>query len=844
MTLIKHFTEIDDDQLPLVGGKGLNLGKLTKAGFSVPPGFCLTTVAYREALNVGGAPGPGCVQLAEVPGLLESAILEAYQQLGRGRVAVRSSATAEDLPEASFAGQQDTFLNVSEPSELLEKIRACWASLWSERAIAYRYDHGIDDATLAMAVVVQTMIDAEVSGVMFTVNPTRPDELAIESNWGLGESVVSGEVTPDLFIVSRETGEVIRETIATKRQLIGREGVQDVAVDRRDIPSLPPDKVLELAQIGREVEQFYGAPQDIEWAFADGQFYLLQARPITTISDLAQLEELRQAEIQTLSEKADEGGTVWSRFNLSEVLPAPLPMTWALIRDFMSGTGGFGGTYRDLGFMPSPSVDTDGVLELICGRIYFNLSREAELYFHGFPLEHNFDELKSDIQKATYPQAKPNIKRSTTSFWFKFPYYVVKMVAADMKLRGVRKNFDKTLTEEIFPEFERYVQAEREIALENMPDEEVFAKFDEWHHKTLTQFAKDALKATVFAGFSYQQLAEKLQKCFDETEAGNYARALITGLEGDLTVETNLQLWAVAQGELSLEDFLAQYGHRAVGEFELAQPRWREDSAYVEQIIESFRANPDAAPAKHLEAQKANRLEMEQRLAAAFETNKKLAALRKQIESEINFTQRYMPFRETAKYYLMLGYELIRTALLEIDRRYQLDGGIFYLTPDELNPLAAGEDFGPVIAARKVKRSHLLRIELPDVIFSDSLDQIGETPEIEAVDELSGLGVSIGVATGSARVLHEPTDAQISDKNYVLVCPSTDPGWTPLFLHAAALVMERGGMLSHGAVVAREYGIPAVVNIPAATRRIQNGQLLRVDGNQGVVSIVAEDGDA
>ena len=168
----------------------------------------------------------------------------------------------------------------------------------------------------------------------------------------------------------------------------------------------------------------------------------------------------------------------------------------------------------------------------------------------------------------------------------------------------------------------------------------------------------------------------------------------------------------------------------------------------------------------------------------------------------------------------------------------------FYLTPDELNPLAAGEDFGPVIAARKVKRSHLLRIELPDVIFSDSLDQIGEPPEIEAVDELSGLGVSIGVATGHARVLHEPTDAQISDKNYVLVCPSTDPGWTPLFLHAAALVMERGGMLSHGAVVAREYGIPAVVNIPAATRRIQNGQLLRVDGNQGVVSIVAEEDNA
>ncbi|MBI1928967.1 hypothetical protein HYR99_32565 [Candidatus Poribacteria bacterium] len=851
MAWIKHFTEINDDDLPLVGGKGLNLGRLAKAGFLVPPGFCVTTAAYREFGRGEAFVVPiqnGVPHLLANASPLHAEILHAYHQLGVDRVAVRSSATAEDLPDASFAGQQDTFLNVSGESELLEKIEACWASLWSERAVAYRREHGIDGATVAMAVVVQAMIDPEVSGVMFTVNPTGGDEMVIESNWGLGESVVSGEVTPDHFVVSRETGEPIRETLATKRKMITREGIQEVPIDQRDIPSLRHEQMAELVKIGMQVEALYGAPQDIEWAFADGKFHLLQARPITTLTDAAQIEQLRRQEIEALEKRADEEGTVWSRFNLSEVLPAPLPMTWEIIREFMSGTGGFGLTYRELGFLPSPRVDKEGVLDLICGRIYFNLSREAELYFHGFPLEHNFEQLKRDPQKAIYPQATTNIKRSTPSFWFKLPYYIVKMVAADRKLKCIRVDFDKILNEKIIPEFERYIERQRSIPLGEMPDEQVIAKFHEWREKTLNEFAKDALKATVFAGFSYQRLEALLRKCVGEEDTENLARVLITGVEGDLTVETNLKMWAVAQGELALEDFLERYGHRAVGEFELAQPRWREAPSYVERMVESFRANPDANPVVHLEAQKAKREEAGKKLAAALANKSNTSPARggtggdrRQIEQELAFTQRYMPFRETAKFYLMLGYELIRKALLALDGRYQLDGGIFYLTPDELDRLITGEDLRPVIAGRKEKRARLLRIELPDVLYSDALDRIGEPPSIEVRTELKGLGVSVGVATGEACVLLNPIDAQIAETGYVLVCPSTDPGWTPLFLHASALVMERGGMLSHGAVVAREYGIPAVVNVTVATQRIRSGQRLRVDGARGVVSILDED---
>ena len=836
MTWIKHFAEIDDSDLPLVGGKGLNLGKLRTAGFLVPPGFCVTTDAYRTTVETVDTQNSEVVQTATLSDSLQSEILAAYNQLGADSVAVRSSATAEDLPDASFAGQQDTFLNVSGAADLLDKIKACWASLWSERAVAYRREHGIADAELAMAVVVQTMIDAEVSGVMFTRNPTGGDELVIESNWGLGESVVSGEITPDHFMISRETGNLIRETVVSKRKMIAREGVQTVPIGQREIPSLQRGQVAELSQLGMQVDAFYGAPQDVEWAHAGGQFYLLQARPITTLTDAAEIEQLRRQEIEVLQKKADEGGTVWSRYNLAEVLPAPLPMTWAIMQEFMSGRGGFGLTCRELGFLPSRRFDEEGVLDLICGRLYFNLSREVEFNFHGFLFEHDFQQLKRDPNKAIYPQPTPNIKRSNTLFWIRFPYYIVKAITAELTHSKFRKDLDKTLSEKIFPAFEEYVQTEKQVSLEELSDQEVIGKFHEWRGKTLDEFAKDALKATVFASFAYQQLEVSLRRCFSEEEAKDLARLLITGLEGDLTVDANLKMWEIAQGELTLEDFLEKHGHRSVGEFELAQPRWREDSAYVQQIIASFRSNPNANPTQHLQTQKSNR-EKAQRRLARLPVNK-AAAFRKRINKALRLTQRYMPFRETAKFYLMLGYALIRKALLELDRRYQLNGDVFYLVPDELNRLIEGEDFQSVVAERKTTRSRLLKVELPDVIYSDILNRIGEPQAIEAKDEIQGVGVSVGVSTGEAYVLRDAADAQIAGKNYILVCPSTDPGWTPLFLHAAALVMEYGGMLSHGAIVAREYGIPAVVNIPAATQRIQSGQRLRVDGSRGIVSIL------
>ncbi|MYC76439.1 hypothetical protein F4X10_11800 [Candidatus Poribacteria bacterium] len=867
MRFIKHFSEIDDADLPRVGGKGLNLGKLTRAGFPVPNGFCVTTDAYRLSVEGLSEQNENSVKNIGLSPELISEIHTAREKLQTVTVAVRSSATAEDLAEASFAGQQDTFLNVTS-NELLDALKACWASLWSKRAIAYRQTQEIADEGLAMAVVIQEMCESDVSGVFFTTAPFNENAAIIESNWGLGESVVSGAITPDSFHVSRDTGEILETNIATKNEMVTAAGVSAVPYAQQDAPSLTDAQLKELTRLGMRVETYYGQPMDIEWALADGQFVLLQSRHITTpstpitsperthsipeVENKEAIEKVRQAEIQILEARAEVDGTVWCHHNLAEVLPAPLPMTWAIMKKFMSGAGGLGKAYRDLGFYPSERVNTEGILDLICGRIYVNLNRETELHFDGFPFAHDFNALKQNPQAAMYAQAQTDITQSNAAFWLKLPLHIVRMSRAEMRLRQCRSDFAQLLTETVFPAFQAEVEAERDISYSNLTDAELVTKFEEWRAKTLDAFAPKALTATLLAGFSLQRLEAALQKCLNETEVKTFANRLMSGISGNLTVETIVpqahprlasKLWEVATGNLILTDFLKAYGHRAVDEFELAQPRWREDPTYLEQIVASFQQSGSQTPstAPSFLTDDGAKQQVEQRASAEKELDARLenkTGLRKQVEQELDFTRRYMPFRETAKFYLMLGYEQIRRVLLELDRRYQLDGGIFYLVPDELRQLVNGEAFTDVITTRKTKRELMLQIEVPDVIFSDALDQIGTSTPPEAMDILTGVGVSAGVATGQARVLLEPTDVRPSDRNYILVCPSTDPAWTPLFLHAAGLVMERGGILSHGAVVAREYGVPAVANIPNATRRIADGQTLQVDGNHGTISIL------
>jgi len=837
---IKWFENIQETDVSLVGGKGFNLGLLFKAGFRVPNGFCITTSAYKTIIC-----NSKTFETTEIPHDIAEEILLAYDKLGSGRIAVRSSATMEDSQYASFAGQQDTFLNIHGEQELLEATRKCWRSLSSDRSIAYRQQIGMDDRNISMAVIIQKMVDSDLSGIMFSVSPFKEGQLMIEASWGLGESVVSGKVTPDSFTVDRNTLQIIDCKVSQKKVMLTKKGELDVPLEKQDISSLNDNQVKQLAELGLEIENFYSGPQDIEWALLDGEFYILQSRPITVKSYQQStdwnLEQLRQQEISRLMEIADNSGTVWGKFNLSETLPEPLPMTWSVIAKFMSGKGGFGLAYRELGFMPGRELDETGTVDLICGRTYTNLSKDARLYFGEFPFEHSFKKLKENPMNVSYSQPTVNIRRSTVKFWLKFPYYIYKMLKADQMMKRIRKNYDTKLRTEIIKEYQDYIREQRKIQLSELSDSNIISKINEWIDKTLRDFAKDSLKASILAGMSYSNLKLVLEKCFGE-DSQTMLEDLIVGLNDSLPLDMNQKLWEIAHDKSAIEQFIDEYGHRAVGEFELAQPRWREDSDYIGSMVDTFREQMEIDPKKQFLSQKKRREKAEEKLNELL-ANGQAKAYKRTILRETEYAQRYLPYRELNKFYLMMGYELIRMALLELDHRhFGSQGDIFYLELDELTQMAnsmsksESASIYNSILERRQRREALLSLELPDIIFSDSLNDIGNTEPAKAAREYDGIPVSSGVAEGEAKIFIDP-DSHSGNLGvgYILVCVSTDPGWAPLFPNARGLVMEHGGVLSHGAIIAREYGIPAVANVVGATKAIRNGQQIIVDGDKGKV---------
>ena len=810
-----------------VGGKGLSLGRLVRAGLPVPPGFCVTSAAHRR---LRGLPPRQDEALA-------AAILAAYRQLG-GAVAVRSSATAEDGTTLSFAGQQETILGVRGEDELLDAVARCWESLDSERAAAYRRQQGVA-SELAMAVVVQRLVEADVAGVLFTRDPLDPEgrRMLAEASWGLGESVVSGQVTPDRFHLDRDTGAVCERHLGAKTVERTAAGIEPVPPERQKQWCLDDSQLARLADLGRQVEQIYGEPRDVEWAWAGGRFWLLQARPITT-ADAAEREQVRREEIASLRALAEPGGTVWSRFNLSEVLPEPTPMSWAVVRRFMSGLGGYGLMYRDLGFRPQRSLDEAGVYDLVCGRPYCNLSREPRLYSGWLPHEHPFALLKADPARALYPRAVQNPARAGALFWlllpFRLPFIIFKSVGFAVRLGRLSRTFADHFRRAVLPAFAAEVEREGREDRGHLKTPALLERLEFWIHRTLYDFARDSLKPTALAAIALGNVERWLKRALGPERAAAAVGELTLGIRPDPEADFAGAVRELESGRLDRAAFVERFGHRGPQEMELATPRWAEDHAALDRLVEQVKARPVAAS----EITEEDRRQRWERIAseAKFSSFQKAA-----LEPELRALQTYTALRETAKHHLMRGYALIRQLLLELDRRFKLEGGIFYLTPDELPRLSAGEGLSELIARRRRRRSAALSLEVPPVLFSDDLEAIGRPlPPPEGADTLRGVPLSAGVAEAKALVLEQPAADQLPAEPYILVCPTTDPAWVPLFTQARGLVMETGGVLSHGAIVAREFGLPAVAGLPGVQKRLQTGQRLRVDGASGVVTVLPD----
>jgi pyruvate,water dikinase len=580
------------------------------------------------------------------------------------------------------------------------------------------------------------------------------------------------------------------------------------------------------------VESFYGDARDVEWAWADGRFWLLQARPITA-AGAGEREQVRREEIAALAARAEPQGTIWSRYNLAEVLPEPTPMTWAIVRRFMSGRGGFGLMYRDLGFDPDPALDDEGIFDLVCGRPYCNLSREPRMQFQRLPFGYPFAALKAEPQKAIYPVITFDPSRAGARFLLSLPFLFFKLLRSEQRLRRLSQTFAATLRQELLPAFAAETAAEAGRDVARLDEPALLEGLEFWIRRTLYQFARDSLKPTALAAAAMAKLKSGLARALGPDRTQVALGELTMGVHPDPEADLAAAIRDLSEGRLDHSVFLQQFGHRGSQEMELAYPRWQEDPGALASVATGSVKHHPASPASGADSDSRaawERIATEARLPAW---------KRKVLEPELQALHTYLGLRETAKHYFMKGYALIRRYLVELDRRYRLNGGVFFLVPDEIPQLAEDRHLMSVIAERRRRRTLALSLEAPQVLFSDDLEAIGRPVLVTGLETLQGVPLSAGVADGQALVLQHPTGAAIPEQPYILVCPSTDPAWVPLFVHARGLVMETGGVLSHGAIVAREFGLPAVAGLPDVHRRLSTGQRLRVDGSTGQVTVFA-----
>ncbi len=823
-------SDCDPARTDVLGGKGASLAAMSRAGFPVPPGFTISAACCEWAEQHNGEwPAGLAEQVYAAMSWLEDSTGRTF---GPGLkplfVAVRSGAAV------SMPGMMDTILNCgSDPNvepwdALYQAINAVFASWHSDRARAYRQHHDVR-GVVGTAVNVQAMFPSERSGVLFTANPNDPtaNEMLLEASWGLGEVVVSGAVTPDIYVIDAAT-------LATKRVVAGARPANE--------PALTDSQITELAELGRRVASHFQTPSDIEWGIADGRVALLQTRKIRGLEILDDIERGRLEEITRLRGLAQDNPTVWVVHNLSETLPAPTPLTWDLVRWFMSAAGGYGQMYRLLGHRPRERHLGHNFLELIAGRVYVDPRRAAEFHFGRLPFDYDLDEVLHDRTAIDRPPTQFNLDRADSLFFFRWPGMLFGMICSARQMKRVERTVAERFEKRALPALEEFLKSVNPVDLSKLSTPELLEELRRRRDFVLGEFAAESLLPGFFGGLANERLRTLLAQIFGQEEGEQLVGQLTTGLANDITVEQNIALFEVAAGRQSREQFLNRFGHRAANEMELSQPRWREDHDFVTRMIDRFRGASGVSPYDRHAAQ------VEMRRCAETSLPKQLAAvggssLLERIAHDLRQAQELLPYREVGKFHLMRGYETLRAVLVELGRRWDLGRDLFFLHEEvlsqyESNPTA----WETPIAQLKLRWRSSQKLSLPDVIDSRQLDEFGKPRPVDTNADHTRLEcrpIAAGTARGIARIVFDPNEVTDLGSDAILVCPSTDPGWTPLFVYAKGLIVERGGVLSHGAIVARDFGIPAVV-LEAATQLIPDGALIELDANHGVVLLGAK----
>lgn len=887
--LVLEFADIDAGMLPVVGGKAGNLGVLTRAGLPVPPGLCLTTEAYRvvadsanldeiheELARTAPTDVPALIALAgraraallaaPIPADIAAAVAAGYARLGDGvPVAVRSSATAEDLPFASFAGQQDTYLNIVGEDAVVDAVRRCWASLWTDRAVVYRATHAIDNRTVRLAVVVQRMVDSAVAGVLFTANPVtgRRRQAVIDASPGLGEAVVSGAVNPDHFVVDTAGGVILDRRLGDKRLAIRSlpgGGTEHVTLPAGgDTACVTDAQVLALAALGDRVEAHYGAPQDTEWAVdGDGTLWLTQARPVTTLFPLPEHAPPAGADTRA-----------YFCFSVAQGLYRPItPMGMAAFRVVASSAArlfGFGVADPLAGpavFAPAGQrlfIDLTTAVRSTMGRTLIPKilgvmeARSAAIFL----------ELFEDPRFAVTRRSRLPFVRvvGRTAVKHRVPVRLVQALAKPQ--RGL------AAVERVGAELERRLAApERATAAQRL---------DHVEHLLGTEVIPllPRVMPVAAAGFAALGIADRL---LGADAAVGDVQAVLRGIPHNVTTDMDLELWHLAvrlraddatarlfgtakvdelahryaagtmpaAAQAGIAEFLARYGHRAVAEIDMGMPRWSDDPRYLLGVLANYlRTDPADGAAltpDRLFAQGAAEAE------AMVDTLARRAARRSRLRGRLvramlGRARQLAGVRELPKYYMVRIIAACRQQVALVGAELAKEGrlaeadDVFFLDLAEARAALSGTDQRELVEARRrAYDEELRRRHIPRVLLSDGTEPAAKAAPGSADGALTGTPASAGTVTGTARVILDPVGAHL-EPGEILVAPSTDPGWTPLFLTAGGLVMEMGGANSHGAVVAREYGIPAVVGVPDATLRITTGQQIAVDGAAGTITL-------
>ncbi|MFN2199268.1 MAG: PEP/pyruvate-binding domain-containing protein [Anaerolineales bacterium] len=850
--------------LAAAGGKGASLARLAAAGLPVPGGFHVTTAAYDRFIQANGLQPHILAALAEVhtdqpasleqaagriqtailnaplPNELADAVAAAYEALPGEfpAVAVRSSATAEDLPDLSFAGQQESYLNVQGVGEVLDAVQRCWASLWTPRAIGYRARAGIGPEGLSLAVVVQEMVPAEASGVMFTANPLtgQRDELVINAAWGLGEAIVGGEVTPDTIVVDKSSLQVLQRETAEKQHMTVEQtngtAVAAVPADLQRQAVLDDEAAARLAALGRQIEDLYEMPMDIEWTRSRGRFAIVQARPVTA---------LPEPSAPPPTEWPLPPKTKLMRASVVDVMPDPLSPLFATL-----GLGSYNQqmvylaeTYFKAGdVLPDDLITT--VNEYAYYRISFTLRQWVALLVKmGIHMPAVLKQGEHIWKETTLPQY-----RETVQHWS--ARQVTEYTPAEL-LEGVDAILEAAM---------RYLTS---LQIGPMPlpaqSEMVFTSV---YDRFIRQEA-DPPASTFMLGFDSAPI-EAEKQLFDLAlwcrQQPGLAEALLA-TPTEMLVKDILQgadldgmppAWAA--GRERFQTYLAVYGH-TIYDLDFANPVPADHPAPLLDTLKLYLRGQGRDPKARQETLQDNRMAAEQAVRA------RIGGLRRWLfEKTLGRAQRLAPMREDCIFYIGLGYPRLRKLLGELGRRFVLAGmlaeaqDIYWLEETEVRTAAermgsgqALEDFSAQVERRKWIWRGAQRATPPPQLPADAklmgVDWSSFLPtgaEHATENQIRGLGASPGKVTAPACVLRGPEDFGKMQAGDVLVAGITTPAWTPLFARAAAVVTEVGGPLSHGSIVAREYGIPAVLGTGVATRWVRDGELITVDGDAGTVT--------